>query len=234
MAAKPIKPKDIELYLNGKRNQWAPETLRARTYALKAMLPFLTGVPETLMAFLSTLTPRSISLYYLIAAGFWKEHTGKDTYGQYRKSNRNLFKTHYVPELLEVDFSTALGRINTITYEPARKRALQMLSSAQRANDTCVGDGENVVGKGSKMRPNFASNVTLIPYPTLYKHLKSVGLKPHTLRKLALTRLAANGATAADLCLVAGWTNISTAFAYLQPKRVNELKSLMALPGSQA
>lgn len=233
MATKPIKPKDIELYLDGKRNQWAPETLRGTKYRLKMALPFLNGSPETLFNGLCDIKPYSRVTTWVNVSAFWFELYGSSVYSDWKRTNSRLFKNAYQPEKLALTYEEAIDRIGQIKSSNSRVKALNMIMSAQRYSDTILPNGD-VESKG-RVRPNFGANsVPQVKYTTFYNHLKAVGLKPHTLRKLALTRLASNGATAADLCLVAGWSNISTAFFYLQPKRVEELKGLLTKQEAKA
>jgi integrase len=88
-----------------------------------------------------------------------------------------------------------------------------------------------VRGKGGKERILFGDGSAFrnINLNTLRRELKKVGLKPHSLRKLFVTRLAKRGdLTDADLCEVMGWESYETARSYIQPDRADVLANKIA------
>lgn len=226
----------INKYLEAHKNIWAPTTLRSETFRLNALAPCINGNPHTLLNNLDYMKPYSrLTAYIRVAALYtWaidEGHIqGPNPYTKFKKKNRRLFANAYTKETLELTYDDARKRIEAIQDEAIRRRALELLGGAQRWCES--GSNSNtVIGKGGKARPNFAPRLTgpdyRKSYSTFYKALKQIGLKPHTLRKLALTRLVDKGATEYDLMAVAGWSSIQTASSYVQAKRTDKLKEMM-------
>ena len=138
----------------------------------------------------------------------------------------NKFKYAYQKEDVGLTFEEARQRIMTLE-DPYRSMALGMLQTGVRISEAYnVRDGK-VKGKGGKRRTVFGTIEKTAPKATFWRHLRRIGLKPHSLRKLCATHLASKGATAADLCKVFGWTNIHTAYVYLQAKDDERLSSFI-------
>jgi integrase len=150
----------------------------------------------------------------------------------FAKRNKRLFRGAYKPERITITYAEAAQKLAALPSGDVRRTAERMLFGAQRWSDKACGDGL-VVGKGGRVRQEYSPadvQGATAPYQKVYRALKAVGLKPHTLRTLALNRLVERGATAADLMEVAGWSSMSTAVAYLQPKEHKRLKEMLAAP----
>ena len=225
----------IDAYLAYHKLAWAPTTLATAKYTLKRYLPTPEPHAESLWLRLDSLGAYSKLTVWSRCAHYYdwlleNSHVkGENIYKAFAKKNRRLFRGAYRPERLKVTFEEAQRRLATLPDGDVRRTANRMLSGAQRWSDTSCGDGL-VVGKGQKVRQDFSGEAfqgAAAPYHTVYRALKSLGLKPHTLRKLALNRLVERGATAADLMAVAGWASMSTAASYLQPKETKRLKEML-------
>jgi integrase len=151
----------------------------------------------------------------------------ENPYRTWIEENRNLFKNAYKNKEVGVTYDQAEELVKTL---PARVResAMSLLTGGLRAHELeNVKDGY-ITGKGSKLRPLLTSVPTdPASYMELYKALKKVGLVPHDLRKLFITRLIERGIQLHDLCKVAGWSSIETALRYAQPKKNEELRAFV-------
>lgn len=228
-------------YLEYHRLAWAPATLRSARYTLKTYWPLATS-PEALWASLAPLAPYTRQTVWVRLAHYQNWLTSKGviceeahSLSAFAKRNKRLFRGAYKPERLTITYEEAAQRLAALQPLDVRRTAQRMLFGAQRWSDKACGDGL-VVGKGSKVRQDYSPEGLQgadAPYQKVYRALKAVGLKPHTLRKLALNLLVERGATAADLMQVAGWASMSTAIAYLQPKDDKRLKEMLAAPAER-
>jgi hypothetical protein len=221
----------INEYLQSKQGSWADSTLRSEKARLQNVP--LDGNPTNLYKHLQSLKPYTRCTTWTRVADFWQwmmdrgHRMGPNPYTSFRQSNSKQFKNAYTREVLDVTYEGALEAIRTLRPEFAQK-AMELISSAQRWCE-CNQTGNIVVGKGGKIRQNLNESGTSFAhsYTTFYRELKKVGLKPHTLRKLALTRAVQNGATEFDLMAIAGWSSIGPASSYIQPRKKIELLNLL-------
>lgn len=227
--------KKIEAYLESKKDAWSPTTMNSEAPRLRALAEHLDGNPETLWKALQEKKPYSRVTTWTRAVAFWAfAYPGKDNpYEEFRMKKANFFKNAYQPKRVELTYEEALSKVKAIDDEAIRFRALDMLKGAVRYAESAQPKGrEYIVGKGRKKRPDFRPEkegpAFTQSYHTFWRKLKeATGLTPHDLRKLALTHAAENGAEAADLMEIAGWSTIGTATYYLQPKRTNKLKGFL-------
>lgn len=219
----------LKEYIEYKRGAWAPTTLRSEVSRLYAVLPLLHLTPQEVFVRLSKegKKPYTIRTIFVRIADF-RAHFQDYRFKEFLSKQANLFKNVYSKERVSITFQEARKRLEQIADKDVRELAFFILSNGLRSVEalTYKGDGM-VLGKGARMRRIF-NHVdmevgTPVTYIKLYTELKKIGLKPHTLRKLAATELAANGLREADLMHVMGWTNIQTASWYLQPKSDEEL-----------
>jgi len=226
-----MTPQLIEDYLEAHKHSWAPTTLKTERSRLLSIIRLNTaGLPPA-------------GLFDAMAAAGWKPYTVKISfirlaslekwsqtdlgYDRFLKEMRNRFKHSYERKDVELTYDEAVSRINQIPCLKARHMAIDMLRSGVRISEAYnIKDGA-VRGKGDKLRKVFVPVEASVPRSTLWARLKEVGLKPHDLRKLCATRLASQGASAADLCKVFGWSSIATAYLYLQPKDDKKLQEMM-------
>lgn len=214
----------VKAYLDFHKNMWSDNTSRNAAYTLSR---YYHADPQRAFSAMEGLKPYSRHTAWTRLCHFaaW---SGNQAYVDFTHRHKKLLKNSYTPEKLTLTFPEALERINKIAHLGLRTEALRLLLGAQRWSDAPSGAGV-VTGKGGRTRPDFSPHPKNpdISYMQLYRALKKEGLKPHTLRKLALTRLVEKGATAADLMVVAGWSSIATAYSYLQSKQVTELKGIL-------
>ncbi len=152
-----------------------------------------------------------------------------NVYREFMKKNANLFKYAYKKEKIDIDFSEAMRRIEAMKDVRVKEKALQLLTTGARWDESTTLDKDGfVIGKGKKRRKLLnSSHVDFkLSYSSFGKILKQeTGLKPHSLRKLLATELANNGLSPADIKQIFGWECISTADSYFQSKRDDELAS---------
>lgn len=233
------KADEIDSYLDYHQLAWAPATLRSARYTLTSYWP-LAASPEALWTALAPLAPYTRQTVWIRLSHYqnWLVSTKgviceeANSLSAFAKRNKRLFRGAYKPERLTITYEEAVKRLAALQPLDVRRTAQRMLFGAQRWSDKACGDGI-VVGKGSKVRQDYSPGDLQgadAPYQKVYRALKAVGLKPHTLRKLALNLLVERGATAADLMQVAGWASMATAVAYLQPKDDKRLKEMLAMP----
>jgi integrase len=225
----------IDKYIKYHALSWSYTTQKSERSRLLRLVPYLTGNPELLWNAIQDRGAYTRVTTWTRVTAFWdwliqERHKNHNPYDKWRTKHANLFKNSYVKERLEITYEEAKARLNTISDPSIRRRAFEILGSAQRYSESDQ-EGEEITGKGSKPRPNLRPELSGPSfdksYHTFYRALKKVGLKPHTLRKLALTRLVDKGATAYDLMEVAGWSSIQTASSYIQPRETNRLKELL-------
>lgn len=234
----------ISEYLAIKKNAWSPQTLVTVRSVLTRYGQSVIDkeTPEVLVARLERQGAKRYTqqTYMMYLRGFWRYmHDEEAPYADYLKANKQLFKNSYGRKTVNCTFDKAHNTLQSLPPTPEREACLRMLLSAQRASEAGLYrspndkkeniNEETIIGKGGKIRANLSPIGTdPVSYFRVYTYLREhLGLSPHDLRKLALTRAGDNGASAADLCEIAGWTSIETAYFYLQPKDKERLKEMM-------
>lgn len=221
---------DVEEFILNKQHAWSLSTLRSERYRLLANMDILNEGPGKAYILLVKAGMKGYSIKTLfIRAATLEEYLGiTSTYKAYLAKNANIFKRVYKKERLEMTYKEARQRLEKMPTSKLKEAAMVLLGSGMRASEAINYDGSGVVtGKGGKQRAIVVSNDLkkhAIGYFALYRYLRKIGLKPHTMRKLAATELANNGLREADLMEVMGWSSIQTASSYLQPNRTEELK----------
>jgi hypothetical protein len=203
---------------------------------LRKLVQYLDGNPSTLMNYLAEhQSPYTRVTSWSFVITFWNwlvKHGFKKSnpYITYKEEHSHFFNHAYKIERLAITFEEAEARIQKLPPD-FRKRALEMLYSAQRYCEAAQPRGLEILGKGNKLRedcrPDLEGPDYRKSYASFYRALKKIGLKSHTLRKLALTKLVAEGCNEYDLMAFAGWSSIKPATSYIQPKRMSHLKSLL-------
>ncbi len=222
----------IDSYIKSNVLAWSTTTQTTARASLNAVASAMDGNPLTLWNEIQNRKPYTRQTIWIRVSLFWGWCNPKadNPYVAWRKANAMAFKNAYTKERIEITYEEAKVRISAIADLAIQKRALEILGSGQRYAESCQ-SGAEILGKGSKPRPNFRPELAGPPfdqsYHTFYRALRQVGLKPHTLRKLALTRMVDKGATVYDIMEVAGWSSIQTASSYIQPKETARLKDLL-------
>jgi site-specific recombinase XerD len=223
----------LDKYIASKVNSWSHSTIRSERYRLKPLVGKNLDDPQGLYEELSkeykpySLQTLFIRINTLMNFLVRTSVVIENPYRVWIEENRNLFKNAYRNKEVSVTYNEAEELVKTL---PARVResAMSLLTGGLRAHELDnVKDGY-IKGKGSKLRPLLTSvPADPAPYMELYKALKKVGLVPHDLRKLFITRLIERGIQLHDLCKVAGWNSIETAIRYAQPKKNEELRAFV-------
>jgi len=228
--------KHIKNYIVSKANSWSATTARSESARLFANIELINMEPSEAYSKLlaANMAPYSIKTLF-IRIGELQLFIGVvATYKQFLKSHANLFKNAYQKERVNMGFEEARTRINSIRDSAVRQLALFILASGLRAHEALKFNkaDKEVCGKGARTRRVFNTELAPEPghgvtYDRLYVELRSVGLKPHTLRKLAATKLVSAGFREADLMQVMGWASMATASSYLQPANEEQLNQRM-------
>lgn len=219
----------IDAYLEDHESAWAASTWKSERSRLRVIAPHLDMTPKDLHKFLEKQgkKPYTIKTIFIRLSDMEKWAKIEPKFKDYLEKHQNKFKHVYQKEELDVTFEDALRKINEIADNDCRAHALSLLHTGSRLSESYRVCNGSVVGKGGKVRKIYGKIDTTVPKSTLSRKLRAVSLKPHTLRKLCATRLAQMGATPADLCKVFGWSDIKTAYQYLQAREDSKLESLM-------
>lgn len=216
----------IDMYIEDKKLAWSPTTLRSEAARLNANAGLLTLKPEEAWAALESLKPYTRVTTWTRICQFVDWATagghlaGPNQFSLFRTKNARLFKHAYQQQIPMITFSEALQTIKTIADGSVQRRSLLLLYTGLRYHELDLVSAGKVKGKGGRVRDVFVPDIPGPDYTGTYhafwKALASVGLKPHTLRKLALTRLVELGADTFELCEIAGWASIQTASSYIK------------------
>jgi len=224
----------IEQYLGHMATQWSPSTLKSETARLRRLSSAIDGNPERLASALAAQAPYTRKTSFIRVAAYWGwAHSDEpNPYTAYMHTHKRKFKHAYTPKKVQVTYEEAFSRISGHPDHRFKKKALELLLSGQRwAEATQAETDGQIKGKGGKWRPSFRPIIPGDAYEasasSFRRTLQGIGLRPHELRKLALTRLAQKGATAADLMRVAGWSSMAPAMVYIQERRDEELKEML-------
>lgn len=227
----------IEQYINSQSLAWAASTIKSEGHRLSSVAHLLDKTPTDLWNhILTTQKPYSRVTTWTRVTHFtqWLIDSnlkqGPNHYEVFRKKNARLFKNAYTQKFPDVTYQEAKEKIKRIPSSDLRAVATFIISNALRFNEHKTADRGRVIGKGNKQRNIFGPGPSTRPpsvnYQTFRRALRSVGLKPHDLRKIAATELVNHGLKEADLCKVMGWSSIVTAKSYLIPKQDDELRNL--------
>lgn len=221
----------VQQYIDSKALAWSPATQRSELARLRKVLPLLQASPlasyQALKPLYSPYTLKTLFIRLSELSAFVDGDTAG--YKPFIKSHANLFKNAYTKTKVPFTFEQALRLIEELVDGAEQQAAKLMLTTGLRAHEALKYDGSgSIIGKGAKKRPVFTTEHATINgstnYFRVYRSLAKVGLKPHDLRKLAATKLAASGeVNEADLLEVMGWSSLQTAVNYLQPAREEAL-----------
>lgn len=214
----------IDAYLESKTKAWSEATRKSERYRLNAVADVLNGDPDRLWNRLEKeLAPYSRVTTWTRVVDFWdwalsRGHVkGVNRYREWRKENALQFKNAYRPKLPRIDYNEALKRINQIGRMESRVKAMQLLRGGLRFTESFTVDEGEVTGKGGKRRKVYVGPADLeVSYWTFLRDLKEVGLTPHQLRKIMLSRAAQKGASVFELQELAGWSQPNTAMSYIK------------------
>lgn len=225
----------INDYITSKELAWSASTIRSEHYRLASISKVLDGNPANLWGLLiKKYSPYSRVIIWTRVVEFWKyllnegHREGKNNYELYRKRNARLFKNAYTTRAPGITFRSALDKLDQIRDSSSKEKARELLSTGMRFTESLATKDGRITGKGGKVRRLYGSDRSSrykYSYATFRRHLGSVGLKPHDLRKIFLNRLVEVGANEFELCEVAGWNDLNTARSYIKAddKKIKEL-----------
>ena len=227
----------IDQYIESKRNSWSKNTLRSEGYRLRGLTTELLGNPELLWTELTgkrSLKPYAAKTLMVRASSFVeylidvKILTGTNVIKSWLRINANKFKYAYKAKKVEMTFEEATKRIATITNAGLKEKAMQLLVTGMRFEESVNVRNGIVIGKGGLQREVPLANAYQASefdqsYTTLYRELKKLGLTPHMLRKLCATKMASLGARESDMMALFGWRSMAVASIYVQAQRGTEL-----------
>lgn len=207
--------KKIEEYIESHAKVWASSTLRSERHRLNAMAKGLDS-PESLWGLLQDYAPYSRRTYFTRASKFM-EWCGNNSFTVWAGKHPHLFRNAYTRRQPIVSYESAKQAIAKIKHDASRLAAQLMLSTGMRYCELETFDGVRVIGKGGKERRIFTEcKPVVVDYQVLYRTLKTVGLKPHDLRKLFASELVRRGANEFELTRIMGWSNMQTALSYVR------------------
>ena len=218
----------INLYLESKRLSWSETTMRSERARLHKNINLTMICPDKAFEQLSKKSrPYTVKTTMIRLAEFLA-FKGDYTFKEFIKKHPKLFIGAYRKERLSVSYDEAKKRILTIQDAKIRQFCEELLFSGARIAELLSHKRGEVVGKGGRVRELFLQRPDVsyedLSYETIYRALKAIGLKPHSLRKLAATRMVSLGFKEADLMRVMGWSSMATASSYLQPKNDDEIR----------
>lgn len=218
----------IEAYLKDHETAWSYTTLKSERARLASARAQLDHGPERLYEWArsQSMKPYSIRTLFVRVCGLEAWVGTSTSYRSWFRKHKNTFKHVYTRNEVGIPRVEAIKRIEQLD-EHTRETALSLLTTGLRISEMQRAKEGSVVGKGGKRRKVYGTIKASVPVWELRAKLKTVGLKPHDLRKLCATELALRGATAADLCQIMGWSSITTAFRYLEPREEHKLRALV-------
>ncbi len=217
-------------YLDSMKLAWAPSTLQSEGARLSAVEHVLDGDPDHLWQHMekNEMKPYARLTTWIRVSHYWdhliqKNLQPNNPYRAFKAKNARLFRHTYTPKKPEMTYEDAKARIHQIKDPSIRRRAFEIIGSGTRWTESCTHSNGSVRGKGSKDRPVYVPEVSgpafVGTYQTFRRALASVGLKPHDLRKLFLTKLVEMGANEFELMEAAGWTSLAPAKSYINVNR---------------
>jgi integrase len=227
-----ISVMSIAEYLKSKQLAWAPTTLKSEGARLSAVEHVLDGDPTRLWELMEErkMKPYARLTTWIRVMNYWdflvdSGKTSSNPYRSFRRRNARLFKHTYTPCKPTLSYEEAKARIESIEDPTIRRRALEMIGSGARWAESETHKDGTVVGKGGKSRQLYVPQVDgpefIGTYQTFRRGLAKVGLKPHDLRKLFLTKLVELGANEFELMEAAGWSSMAPARSYINVNRDN-------------
>lgn len=229
----------IDSFISSKIGIWADSMIRSERHRLNGIKHLLTNPinPSELWKGMNTFKPYTRLTTYVRVITYYDyvdKQTGSNNAAilrQWRKENGHLFRKKYIPSIPKISAEEAARDISAIKRPEIRNAANFILHSGIRSFElNNVTDDNVVIGKGGKQRRVYGGKVAdKVPYHSLYRALKKVGLKPHDLRKIRATDLLRKGMSIVDLQHAFGWSNMQTATVYLAPLQEERIKALFDL-----
>lgn len=228
----------LEEYFTSKKYAWSPSTFKSERYRLLTISPLIDGIPERLWESLKDKAPYSRLTTWVRACDYYDwlleegHKEGINPYRKFKKRNRRLFKNAYKRKTPKITYQEAIKRIQTISDNAVREKAMELLTNGFRYTESFFQDQDGVTGKGNKWRRTFKecegkSSDYKESYTKFYRALRKIGLRPHDLRKLFATECYRKGLSEVDLCEVMGWSSFETARSYIAAKKEEDIKRII-------
>jgi integrase len=229
----------VDKYIESKSFAWSPSSQRSERSRLRASAHLIDVDPRDVFGTLrATKNSYTVKTTFIRLGEFYEflltvgNRNGLNPFKLFMREHAQLFKNAYEKERLSVDYEEAKAKIAQIENLSSRAKALELLASGARYAESLTQIEGYITGKGGKRRRMFLpEGVSAADFRRSYsafrRDLQRVGLKPHTLRKLAATRFVEMGAREADLMQLMGWSSIVTASSYLQSKKDEQLSVLV-------
>lgn len=220
----------IDAYINSKKLAWSQATItsersRLKTHAKALESDDASAVYQQLLD--NGYKPYTIKTMFVRFSAYLQWSKKNDIFGAFLEQNSRLFKSAYVKDKVPVTYGDVIKYIDSIQDGTVREHLRFLIRSGVRISES-YSTGDMVIGKGNKTRKVFVAAPTLRASKTALKRaLAPLGISPHDLRKLCATRLVERGASPQDLCYVMGWSDIKTAYNYLQPKKDEEIARML-------
>jgi hypothetical protein len=177
------------------------------------------------------LSPYTQKVNFQRVADFWDSFNSENPYSLFLEKNRQLFKNVYITEKIDITYKQAIKRIKNHQNIEFRDWALFMLENGLRFSESLTIESGRVIGKGGKVREvlyEFKGTKKWSKSSVYFWQLmKGIGLKPHTLRKLAATRMIKKGVSVTDVCHILGWSSPQTAMRYVQQSSLDKLREVL-------
>ncbi len=231
-----VGKKQIQAYLESKKEVWAITTLRSEEARLNCLLPFLDGNPEKLWTALQDYKPYARVTAWTRVTALWSfSFPGqKNAYVVFRQLNARRFKNAYVRKPARFEYAELQEKIETIPDEAARRIARHLIKTGLRYSETYAVQDGAVVGKGGKSRPVLGqpspqSELPVMTYRRFQKAIALAGLTSKDFRQVFATQLVRQGlVNDFDLLRIMGWSSVETARSYVAARKDGELKSRVA------
>lgn len=228
----------ISEYLAARVNAWSPTTLKSEAARLNALAGVIDKSAQALWDHLLTSQKpysRVTSYTRVVAFYDWAIEEGRmpgpNLYKKFKKENARLFKHAYSKKIPDISMQDAEAKIAKIADRSIREKCLELLKNGMRFTESLTRDSNNmIVGKGGKKREVYgpvSSNVRSVSYFGVWAALRTVGLKPHDLRKIFATDLYRKGLDQVDVAAVMGWSNFQTAASYIAPSNSQKLRKVI-------
>lgn len=233
----------IDAYISSRELSWSSSTIRSEKYRLLGVGQHLLTPPTALWRHLVssgvspyarvTLWTRVTDFHEFLASQKLIRAKDGNPYAKFRKENTRLFRNCYTRKLPQISFEEARVRIEKIEDSWVRGKALSILLSGMRYSESENYENGEVVGKGGRRRAVY----NVLPeardarktYSTFRRVLVAkTGLRPHDLRKIALSKVVENGANEFELKEIAGWTSLAPATSYI---RINKSRAKELVEG---
>jgi len=227
-------------YLKSRDLSWSESTKRSERSRLLSIISYLVPHhPEILWKAIEHFSPYTRTTYWTRVVVFvdWairnERMQSPNSYKIFKDENRRLFKYVYQRKFPTITFEEAKERIQNISDQAIKRKALEILYSGLRWKEsfTYCSSTSSICGKGNKPRiiykPEIPGPDYKKSYATFLRAIKRIGIKPHDLRKLAATFFYKQGLDEFTLLSIMGWEKLDTARAYIKPTSIEEVKTIL-------